>query len=148
MRALIQRVSQAQVSVNDSICGKIGKGLLVLVGVHQDDEAAQTKWLADKVVNMRIFSDEQDRMNLSVKDVGGEVLVVSQFTLYANCAKGRRPDFLSAAKGEKAENLYQKFSQEIKEELGAVQTGLFGEYMQVTLINDGPVTIILDSLSP
>jgi D-aminoacyl-tRNA deacylase len=144
MRLVVQRVEKASVTVDGKILSEIGKGLLVLFAVHKEDEEAGTKWLANKLVNLRIFSDESGKMNLSVKEVGGEVLVVSQFTLYGTCSKGRRPEFTQSAGGEKAERLYNKFVSEVKEELGRVQTGQFAAHMSLSLVNDGPVTLIID----
>lgn len=145
MKIVVQRVKQASVEAEGNSVGKIGKGLLILFGVHKEDVSDNTLWLVNKVLNLRIFEDGAGKMNLSVKDVQGEVLVVSQFTLYANCTNGRRPDFIESAPPEKAIPLYEKFVAEVKAELGQVQTGIFGAYMQVSLINDGPVTIILET---
>lgn len=144
MRLVIQRVKEAQVSVNSVISGVISKGLLVFLGIHKDDQPQQTVWLVNKLINLRLFADENDKMNLSVQDVGGEVLVVSQFTLYGNCQEGRRPDFIQSASGTTALHLYEKFVAEVKAELGHVQTGVFGAKMEVKLVNDGPVTFIVD----
>lgn len=147
MRLVVQRVKEASVSIEGRICGKIGKGLLALVAVHKEDVPDNTKWLVEKLVNLRIFEDNNQKMNLSVKDVQGEILVVSQFTLYANCANGRRPDFLESAPGPLAEKIYNKFVQEVEKEMGKVQTGQFAAYMQVSLVNDGPVTLIVEGKS-
>lgn len=144
MRLLIQRVKEASVKVEGEICGKIDQGLLVFIGVHKDDLPEYTLWLVDRLINLRIFSDDKGKMNLSVKDIAGEILVVSQFTLYGNCSNGRRPDFISSAPGSLALTLYEKFVKEIKESFGKVETGKFAEHMEVSLINDGPVTLILD----
>lgn len=144
MRLVVQRVASASVEVEGKIAGKIGKGLLVLLGIHKDDSPEQTVWLVNKLVNLRIFEDEKGKMNKDVKEVGGEVLVVSQFTLYANCANGRRPDFMESAGGLKAEPIYEKFCREVAGEMGGVQTGIFGAFMKISLINDGPVTVILE----
>ena len=144
MRLVIQRVSSASVEVDNQIVGKIGKGLLVFLGIHKTDTIAQIPWLVNKLLNLRIFEDDKNKMNLSVKEVVSEVLVVSQFTLYGNCSKGRRPDFLEAAPGEIAEPLYLEFTKEISRDLGRVQKGVFGAFMNVSLVNDGPVTMILD----
>lgn len=144
MRLVIQRVSSASVEVDGVTVGKIGKGLLVLLGIHKTDTEAQISRLVNKLLHLRIFEDELDKMNLSVKDVGGEVLVISQFTLYGNSAKGRRPDFLESAPGGVAEPLYRQFAAEVSKELGHVQMGVFGAFMKVSLVNDGPVTLIID----
>ncbi len=145
MRLLIQRVSEASVTVGEKVVGSIGPGALVLFGIHKDDRPENTTYLAQKLANLRMFTDENDRMNLSLKDTGGSVLIVSQFTLYANCSSGRRPDFFDAAHPDIAEPLYQKFISEMKQEIPKVETGIFGARMSVRLINDGPVTFILDS---
>ena len=145
MRLLVQRVKEASVKVDGEICGAIGPGLLVLFGVHKEDTGEEIKWLVNKLVNLRIFRDEQDKMNLSVKDTEGEILVVSQFTLYGNCQNGRRPDFIQSASGEKAKTIYENFVNAVTKEMGSVQTGRFAAYMEVSLVNDGPVTMIIDS---
>lgn len=145
MRSVIQRVNSAQVTVDGKVIGKIEKGLLVLLGVCDDDTEKDMKWLADKIAGLRIFTDENDKMNLSLEDVGGGVLVVSQFTLYGDCKKGRRPNFTAAGKPDFAEAMYVKFTEYMKELLGTVETGEFGADMQVLLENDGPVTLIIDS---
>ncbi|MCY4366609.1 MAG: D-aminoacyl-tRNA deacylase [Chloroflexi bacterium] len=145
MRALIQRVSRATVSVDNHEVGGIGPGLLVLVGVSREDDETDARYLVDKTVNLRIFADDQNRFNLSALDTGAGLLVVSQFTLYGDTRKGRRPDFTSAAPPEQAQRLYQHIV-ELFEATGlTVATGVFQEYMQVALENDGPVTIMLDS---
>lgn len=145
MRAVIQRVSKASVTVEGRTIAQIEKGMLVLLGVKQDDSKREAELLAKKTANLRIFNDEQGKMNLSLLDIEGEALVVSQFTLYGNCRKGRRPSFIDAALPEKADLLYQEYVQYLKDEHIAVQTGQFQAMMQVELINEGPVTIILDS---
>ncbi len=145
MRSVVQRVRSAQVEVDGKVIGKIGKGLLVLLGVCDDDSEKDMKWLADKIAGLRIFTDENDKMNLSLEDVGGEMLIVSQFTLYGDCKKGRRPNFTLAGKPDFAEEMYNKFTEYIKGSLGKVETGEFGADMLVTLENDGPVTLIIDS---
>lgn len=145
MRIVIQRVKEASVIADGELSGKIKKGLLVFLGVHKDDVPENTQWLINKLVNLRIFEDANGKMNLSVKDVQGEILVVSQFTLYGNCNNGRRPDFIDTAPPPIATKLYEKFVSEVAQEMGAVQTGRFGAYMEVSLVNDGPVTFILDS---
>lgn len=145
MRALIQRVKQAKVNVNSRTVGKIGYGLLILLGVAASDIEADIDFLVEKIANLRIFGDKNEKMNLSLLDVKGEVLIISQFTLYADCKSGRRPDFISAARPEKAEGLYKKFVQRFKETGLKVEQGEFGAMMDVSLVNWGPVTIILES---
>jgi len=145
MRALIQRVSQASVSVDSKVIGQIGRGLVVLLGVRQGDTEAAARYLADKIVNLRIFEDEEGKMNRSLLDVGGEILAISQFTLYADTRKGRRPSFIDAARPEVSQPLYDRFVQYIKESGLTVQQGEFGAHMLVNIHNDGPVTILLDS---
>ncbi len=145
MRACIQRVSKAQVVVDGSVTGQIGRGLLVLLGVAQDDTDAQLIWLADKIVGLRIFEDDQGKMNRSLADVAGEMLVVSQFTLYGDCRKGRRPSFIAAAPPEKAEQMYDDFVHHVGSQGIPVATGRFRAHMEVELTNDGPVTIWIDT---
>ena len=145
MRAVIQRVSQARVLVDQEVAGRIGRGLLVLLGVARDDTAEQAGWLADKVVSLRVFEDEAGKINLGVADIVGEILVVSQFTLYGDCRKGRRPSFLDAAPPETAIPLYEAFIDAIRAQGIRTATGRFGAMMQVELVNDGPVTLIVDS---
>lgn len=146
MKAVIQRVSRASVAVDGEIVSQIGHGLLILLGVVQGDTLRDAEVLADKIANLRIFSDDNDRMNLSLLNIGGEALVVSQFTLCASCRKGRRPDFFAAAAPQIAEEYYLYFCERIKENgVHTVNKGVFGADMQVSLCNDGPVTIILDS---
>jgi D-aminoacyl-tRNA deacylase len=145
MRAVVQRVSPARVTVDGAVVGEIGRGLLVLLGVTHDDTADQARWLADKVTGLRIFADADDKMNLAVADVGGSVLVVSQFTLYGDCSKGRRPSFIAAANPEHAISLYEAFIDAVKAQGIPVATGHFGAMMQVELVNDGPVTLIVES---
>lgn len=145
MRAVIQRVTQASVTVEGELVSNIQKGLLVLLGVTHTDTEKDADYIAEKIANLRIFTDSEDKMNLSLKDVNGEVLVVSQFTLYGDARKGRRPSFINAAKGEVSEPLYELTCKKV-EELGfVVKKGIFGADMQVDLINDGPVTILLES---
>ena len=147
MRALIQRVSKAAVRVNGQVVGQIAHGLVILVGATHDDTNAQVNVLADKVAGLRIFSDANDKMNLSLLDVRGGALVISQFTLYANAKRGRRPDFIAAARPEQAEPLVEQFARRLEEAgVAAVQTGVFAANMQVEIHNDGPVTIWLDTV--
>lgn len=145
MRAVVQRVARARVVVGEEVVGEIGRGLLILLGVHVRDTPEQARWLADKLVGLRIFRDADDNMNLSVQDVGGSCLIVSQFTLYGDCRKGRRPSFIDAARPELAIPLYEQFLTEVRALGVPVQTGRFGATMQVELLNDGPVTLIVES---
>jgi D-tyrosyl-tRNA(Tyr) deacylase len=145
MRAVAQRVKCASVDVAGRVVGEIGKGLLVFLGVGQDDSEKDSEYLANKIAHLRIFSDERGLMNLSVMDGGGAVLVVSQFTLWADCIKGRRPSFTRAASPKRAKDLYERFIQSVREAGVPVASGVFQEMMEVHLINDGPVTILLDS---
>jgi D-tyrosyl-tRNA(Tyr) deacylase len=145
MRALLQRVSRASVTVNEEVVGEIDQGLLVLLGVGQEDSEAQVKTLADKIVHLRIFEDSEGKMNLSLLDIGGSALVVSQFTLYADVRKGRRPSFTAAAPPIIAEPLVERFKAAIATHGITVAEGVFGAHMEVELINSGPVTIWLDS---
>lgn len=145
MRAVIQRVAYASVKVDGKTVGKVGKGLMVLLGVARGDTEQCADYLAGKTAEMRIFSDEDDKMNLSVSDVDGKILVVSNFTLCADCRKGRRPAFVKAAGPEEAERLYNRFSEKLREKGLEVETGIFGADMKVEILNDGPVTIILDT---
>ena len=144
MRIVIQRVSEAKVEVEGRTTGKIGKGFLILLGVGQDDDRKIADRYIDKILKLRIFADDMGKTNLSLQDVDGEVLVVSQFTLYADCRKGNRPDFLKAGSAQKAEDLYEYFLEQIKERMGKVESGEFGADMKISLVNDGPFTIILD----
>jgi D-tyrosyl-tRNA(Tyr) deacylase len=146
MRVVVQRVSTASVSIDDEVYSKIRLGLLVLVGIEELDTIEDIVWLAAKIVNMRIFNDDHGMMNKSVADVFGEILVVSQFTLFANTKKGNRPSFIRAARPEFASKLYEIFCAQISQELSRpVKTGVFGADMQISIINEGPVTIIIDS---
>jgi D-tyrosyl-tRNA(Tyr) deacylase len=145
MRAVIQRVRSCRVVVAGETVGEIGRGLLVLLGVRAGDGPDQVRWLADKIVHLRIFEDDQGKMNVSVADVGGAVLVVSQFTLYGDCQKGRRPSFIDAARPEAAEPLYRAFADAVRLHGVTVATGRFGADMQVELVNDGPVTLVLET---
>ncbi|NGX57785.1 MAG: D-aminoacyl-tRNA deacylase [Chlamydiae bacterium] len=144
MRLLVQRVKEASVEVDGEIVGAIGSGLLAFLGLHQSDNVNQIPWMVKKLCGLRIFRDENDKMNLSVQDVEGEILVVSQFTLYGDCSSGRRPSFVNALSGSEAEKLYDQFIKEVQETMGKVQTGKFGASMQVSLVNDGPVTLLVD----
>lgn len=146
MRAVIQRVSEASVKVDDQLISVIKLGLLVLLGVEEDDSEEDVKWLSKKLVSLRIFSDENQNMNLSLEDVKGDILLVSQFTLHAKTKKGNRPSFIKAARPEKAEDLYLKTKNELESLLNKpLQTGEFGAMMKVSLVNDGPVTIFIDT---
>lgn len=147
MRVLLQRVSSASVTVNGEVKGAIGPGILLLLGVHQSDTPAVVPLLAQKTAEMRIFPDESGKMNLSAKDTSASALVVSQFTLYGDCRKGRRPNFMEAAPPQLALSLYEVFISELRKHLPKVETGIFGAMMQVALVNDGPVTILLESPS-
>lgn len=146
MKAVIQRVSQASVSINNEIVAQIQKGLLVLIGIEDADKYEDIEWLTAKIANLRIFGDENNVMNLSLKDIDGEVIVVSQFTLHAATKKGNRPSYIKAAKPETAIPKYESFVKQMETELGKkVQTGQFGADMKVSLVNDGPVTIVIDT---
>jgi D-aminoacyl-tRNA deacylase len=145
MRALLQRVSHASVTVDEQVVGQIGQGLLVLLGIGRDDSEVQVKTLVDKIVHLRIFGDDEGKMNRSLLDIGGEVLLISQFTLYADIRKGRRPSFVEAAPPTLAEPLVERFRDAIAAYGLRVETGVFGAHMDVELLNDGPVTIWIDS---
>ena len=145
MRAVLTRVKHASVSIDGKETARIGEGFLILLGVTHEDTEAQAVKLAEKLTGLRIFEDENGKMNRGLTDVGGEVLIVSQFTLYGNCKKGRRPEFLSAARPEVAIPLYEKFVQLCRDKGLHVETGEFGAYMQVESLNDGPVTLIVDT---
>ena len=145
MRAVLTRVKSASVTVDGSVIGQIGQGFLILLGVTHEDTEAQAVKLADKLMGLRIFEDENGKMNRSLEDVGGQVLVVSQFTLYGNCKKGRRPEFLAAARPEIAIPLYEKFISLCRDKGFSVETGEFGAEMLVESVNDGPVTLIVDT---
>jgi D-tyrosyl-tRNA(Tyr) deacylase len=149
MRAVIQRVSQASVTINGSVTGSIGLGLMVLLGIEPADTDHDIEWLAGKIIRLRIFNDDQGVMNRSIQDVGGDILLVSQFTLFASTKKGNRPSYSRAAPPELAIPLYEKFKTKLGEQLGKpLQTGEFGADMKVALVNDGPVTIVIDSKAP
>ena len=146
MRVVIQRVSEASVTIEGKIKSRIGKGMLILLGIENADTQDDIDWLAGKISRLRIFDDDDGVMNLSVKDIGGEIIVVSQFTLHANTRKGNRPSYIKAARPDFAIPMYEKFVAKLEEETGkSVQTGEFGAVMDVALINDGPVTIIIDT---
>ena|SRR5436190_4948896 len=145
MRALLQRVTQASVAVDGAVVGEIGAGLLILLGVAKPDTAADAEYLADKILNLRIFSDAEGKMNRSLLDTGGSVLVVSQFTLYGDCRKGRRPGFDAAAPAEQARALYESFAEIARRSGLRVETGVFQAHMEVALVNDGPVTLMLET---
>ena len=146
MKVVIQRVSSASVTIETEIVANIQRGLLVLVGIEDDDSQEDINWLSQKIINLRIFGDANEVMNLSVKDIQGEIIIVSQFTLYASTKKGNRPSYIKASKPEIAVPLYEKFVQKMELELGKkIQTGKFGADMKVALVNDGPVTLIIDS---
>ena len=145
MRAVVQRVDKADVTVDGQVTGSVKKGLLVLLGVADGDTEKDLQYMVDKVTGLRIFEDDADKMNLSVKDVGGELLMISQFTLYANCKKGYRPSFIEAGKPDMANELYEYICEECKKSVPVVEKGVFGAHMHVSLLNDGPFTIILDS---
>jgi len=146
MRIVLQRVSEASVKIDNQIIGEISQGLLLLVGIEHEDDKPDADWLNQKVIGMRIFSDADDKMNLSIKEIKGEFLVVSQFTLHASTKKGNRPSFIQAARPEKAIPLYDYFCEQLQQvSESKVQTGKFGADMKVSLVNDGPVTIVIDS---
>jgi len=145
VKVVLQRVSGARVEVEGKTIGEIGAGLLLLVGVGHDDTEKDAAWMADKIAGLRIFEDEGGKMNLSVKETGGAILSVSQFTLFGDCRKGRRPNFMGAARPESATALYDRFNEMLREAGLQVETGVFGAMMDVSLTNDGPVTLILDT---
>ena len=146
MKAVIQRVSQASVTIEENIVAQINQGLLILIGIEAADNQEDINWLASKIANIRIFADKNEVMNLSVKDIQGEIIIVSQFTLHASTKKGNRPSYIKAAKPDVAIPLYKNFISQMEQEIGKkTQTGQFGANMEVSLINDGPVTIIIDT---
>jgi D-aminoacyl-tRNA deacylase len=145
MRVVVQRSKKASVTVEGKITGQISKGLVLLVGVTHEDTVEDAEFVADKVANLRIFEDENEKMNFSLLDVGGEILSVSQFTLYGDCRKGRRPNFMDAARPEHAKIVYNQFNNILREKGIIVETGVFGAMMDVSLTNDGPVTLIIES---
>lgn len=147
MKIVLQKVKKASVSVDNKVVGSIDKGYCLLVGVHKESTEEDAKYLAKKISQARLFEDENDKINLSLKDVGGSILSVSQFTLYADTKKGNRPSFTSAAGAEKANELYEKFNEYLREEGVKVETGIFQTMMEVNIVNDGPVTIVYEKLS-
>ncbi|WP_100406590.1 D-aminoacyl-tRNA deacylase [Bacillus solitudinis] len=147
MKVVLQRVSHASVSVQQKIVGQIEHGLVLLVGVTHEDTIQDVEYMSEKIINLRIFEDDEGKMNESLLDVGGQILSVSQFTLYGDCRKGRRPNFMEAAKPDVAIECYNQFNERLKQKGIRVETGVFGAMMDVSLVNDGPVTIIIDSKS-
>ena len=145
MRAVVQRVTSSSVLVNENVIGEIGIGFNVLIGISKEDTLEDLNYIKDKIVNLRVFHDENDKMNLSLLDVKGEILVISQFTLYGDCRKGRRPNFMEAQGGDEAKKLYEEFLKLLKTSGLKVESGEFGADMKVNINNDGPVTILLDS---
>lgn len=146
MRAVVQRVLESEVKIDGESVGKIGKGFLVLLGITHEDTEKEVVWLANKIKGLRVFEDENGKMNLGLDEIGGDIFIVSQFTLYGNCIKGRRPGFTDAARPEVAIPLYESFIQNFREfSIGKVETGRFGADMKVSLINDGPVTLLIDT---
>ncbi|MDF2535632.1 MAG: D-tyrosyl-tRNA Tyrdeacylase [Bacillales bacterium] len=145
MKVVLQRVTEASVTVDGKVVGQVGKGFMLLVGVTHDDTEADARYLADKIAGLRVFEDENDKMNLSLQEVGGSILSISQFTLYADTRKGRRPAFVDAARPEVANPIYEKFNDYLREAGIIVETGIFGANMAVSLVNDGPVTIVFES---
>lgn len=144
MRLLIQRVKEARVTVDEEVTGQIGPGLLVFLGIHRENDGSEISWLIQKLIHLRVFPDASGKMNRSVEESGGEILVVSQFTLYGNCRNGRRPDYLASASGEQARALYNRFVADLRLAFPRVETGRFAASMDVSLVNDGPVTLIID----
>lgn len=145
MKFVVQRVAHASVTVDDTVCGKINKGFMVLIGVGKDDDETIADKMVSKLIHMRIFEDENGKTNLALKDVGGELLLISQFTLYANCKKGNRPSFTDAGSPDTANALYEYIISKCREEIEVVEKGIFGAEMKVELLNDGPFTVLLDS---
>ncbi|MFA7056045.1 MAG: D-aminoacyl-tRNA deacylase [Candidatus Cloacimonadales bacterium] len=144
MKLVIQRVSSASVRVNNELVSEIKQGLLVLIGVSPKDTSENIDWLVNKLINLRIFEDDNGKMNLSVQDINGEIMLISQFTLYANCEKGRRPSFIEAGEPEMANRLYEEFCAKVQTSFKEPRKGIFGADMKIALVNDGPVTIILE----
>ncbi|WP_139422209.1 D-aminoacyl-tRNA deacylase [Chryseobacterium mulctrae] len=147
MKAVIQRVSEASVKVGGNVVGKIKTGFMLLIGIDESDEKTDADWLVQKILNLRIFGDENDKLNLSIKDIKGEILCISQFTLIADYKKGNRPSFIKAAKPDKAIPLFEYFKEELSKSDLRIESGIFGADMKVSLTNDGPVTIVMDSLT-
>lgn len=147
MKAVIQRVSEASVKVDGKIVGEINTGFMLLVGIDENDEKTDADWLVQKILNLRVFSDENDKLNLSIKDINGEILCISQFTLIADYKKGNRPSFIKAAKPDKAITLFEYFKEELLKSCLKVESGIFGANMKVSLTNDGPVTIVMDTIT-
>ncbi len=145
MKVVIQRVSEAKVKAEEKVAGEISNGLLLLIGIDEEDEKADAEWIVQKILNLRIFGDDEGKLNLSVKDISGEILCISQFTLIADYKKGNRPSFIKAAKPEKAIPLFEYFKTEISKSGLKTESGIFGADMKVSLLNDGPVTIVMDS---
>lgn len=145
LRAVVQRVSSSSVKVNGEVVGAINKGFNVLIGISKDDTIEDLKYIKDKIMNLRVFEDENEKLNLSIKDVSGELLIISQFTLYGDCRKGRRPNFMGALGGDEAKKLYEDFLKLFEGEDIKVETGIFGADMKVSIENDGPVTLLLES---
>jgi D-tyrosyl-tRNA(Tyr) deacylase len=145
MRAVVQRVKRSSVKVDNKVVGEINQGFNVLIGISKEDNIEDLKYIKEKIMNLRVFSDENDKMNLTLKDVQGELLIISQFTLYGDCRKGRRPNFMDALGGEAAEELYNEFLKLFNTEDIKVASGIFGADMEVEIINDGPVTLLLES---
>lgn len=147
MKAVIQRVSEASVKVDGNIVGKINTGFMLLIGIDENDEKTDADWLVKKILNLRIFGDENEKLNLSIKDISGEILCISQFTLIADYKKGNRPSFIKAAKPDRAIPLFEYFKEELSKSDLRIESGIFGADMKVSLINDGPVTVVMDSLT-
>ncbi|MGE6396651.1 D-aminoacyl-tRNA deacylase [Chryseobacterium scophthalmum] len=147
MKAVIQRVSEASVKVDGNVVGEINTGFMLLIGIDENDEKTDAEWLVQKILNLRIFGDENDKLNLSIKDINGEILCISQFTLIADYKKGNRPSFIKAAKPDKAIPLFEYFKEELSKSDLKIESGIFGADMKVSLTNDGPVTIVMDSLT-
>ncbi|WP_445432375.1 D-aminoacyl-tRNA deacylase [Chryseobacterium indoltheticum] len=147
MKVVIQRVSEASVKVDGIVVGEINKGFMLLIGIDENDEKTDADWLVQKILNLRVFSDENDKLNLSIKDINGEILCISQFTLIADYKKGNRPSFIKAAKPDKAIPLFEYFKEELSKSDLRIESGIFGADMKVSLINDGPVTIVMDSFT-
>ena len=145
MRAVLQLVKSASVTIDEKIVGKIGPGLLVLIGIHKDDTPREIEWMTDKIINLRVFETEEGKLDRSLLDMSGELLLVSQFTLYGDCSKGRRPSFSDAMGADPARKFFELFVNKAREKVVKVETGIFQASMEVALVNDGPVTLIIDS---